>query len=219
MIGVKKPFLSLWFCFFYCVLNIVPIALIALEAAIKRREEKIFAFLEIRQNFEAYLQEFIFGKNELLYRCIHHSLLGSKQHHFNGHLILSGWFCKTRITIAHIVRDTWVYMVQTAFILPCNFSGITILLSNCFLLLHVMIAFSFAFILSFWHYVCGYNVHLKNNPVLQFFWKFLSDLQIPRTKSVTNVTFPGHTEIFYNLALTCWHLSHLMDPSFVSNNR
>ena len=121
---VKKPFVSLWFCFFYCVLNIVSIALIALKAAIKRREEKIFAFLEIRQNFEAYLQEFIFGKNEFLYRYIHHSLLASTQHHFNGHLILNGWFCKTRITIIHIVRDTWVYMVQTAVILPCNFSGI-----------------------------------------------------------------------------------------------
>ena len=61
MIKVKKPFVSLWFCFFCCILNTVPIALIALEAAIKRREEKIFAFLEIRQNFEAFLQEFIFG--------------------------------------------------------------------------------------------------------------------------------------------------------------
>ena len=89
MIEVKKPFVSLWFYFFYCILNIVPIALIALEAAIKRREEKIFAFLEIRQNFEVYLQEFIFGKNELLYRYIHHSLLASKQYHFKGHLILN----------------------------------------------------------------------------------------------------------------------------------
>ena len=90
MAEVKKPFVSLWFCFFYCVLNIVPISLIALEAAIKRIEEKIFAFLEIRQNFEVYLQEFIFGKNELLYRYIHHFLLAFKQHHFNGHLILNG---------------------------------------------------------------------------------------------------------------------------------
>ena len=106
MIEVKKPFVSLWSCFFYCVLNIVLIALIALEAAIKRTEEKIFAFLEIRQNLEAYLQKFIFGENELLYRYIHHSLLASKQHHFKGHLILNGCFCKTRIIIVHIIRDT-----------------------------------------------------------------------------------------------------------------
>ena len=79
MIEVKKPFVSLWFCFSYCILNIVPIALIAFEAAIKRREEKIFAFLEIRQNLyiKVYQQEFIFGKNELLYSYIRHSLLAS----------------------------------------------------------------------------------------------------------------------------------------------
>ena len=48
-----------------CMLNIVPIPSIAAEAAIKRREEKIFALLKIKQNLEVYLQEFIFGKNEI----------------------------------------------------------------------------------------------------------------------------------------------------------
>ena len=38
MIGFKKPFVSLQFYLFDCMLNIVPIALIAVEAAIKRRE-------------------------------------------------------------------------------------------------------------------------------------------------------------------------------------
>ena len=62
MIEVKKPFVSLQFFFF--VLNIVPIALIALEAFIKRRGLfKNICFPEIRQNLEAYLQGFIFGKN------------------------------------------------------------------------------------------------------------------------------------------------------------
>ena len=65
MIEFKKPFLFLQFYLFDCMLNIVPIASIAVEAAIKRREEKIFAFLKIKQNLEAYLQEFIFGKNEI----------------------------------------------------------------------------------------------------------------------------------------------------------
>ena len=83
--------------------NVVSIALIALEATVKRRE--IFAFLEISQNLEAYLQQFIFGKNELLYRYTQHSLLVSKQHHFKGYLLLNDWFCKTRIIIAHIFQD------------------------------------------------------------------------------------------------------------------
>ena len=48
-----------------CMLNIVPIPSIVAEAAIKRREEKIFALLKIKQNLEVYLQEFIFGKNEI----------------------------------------------------------------------------------------------------------------------------------------------------------
>ena len=65
MIEFKELFVSLQFYLFDCILNIVPIALIAVEAAIKKREEKIFAFLKIRQNLEAYLQEFIFGKNEI----------------------------------------------------------------------------------------------------------------------------------------------------------
>ena len=65
MIEFKKPFVSLQLYLFDSILNIVPIALIAVEAAIKRREEKIFAFLKIKQNFEAYLQEFIFGKNKI----------------------------------------------------------------------------------------------------------------------------------------------------------
>ena len=81
--------------------SVVSIALIALEATVKRRE--IFAFLEISQNLEAYLQQFIFGKNELLYRYTRHSLLVSKQHHFKGYLLLNGWFCKTRIIIVCIV--------------------------------------------------------------------------------------------------------------------
>ena len=34
----KKPFISLQFVFSDCNLNLVPIALIALEGAIKRRE-------------------------------------------------------------------------------------------------------------------------------------------------------------------------------------
>ena len=65
MIEFKKPFVSLQFYLFDCMLNIVPIASIAVGAAIKRREEKIFAFLKIKQNLEAYLQEFIFGKNKI----------------------------------------------------------------------------------------------------------------------------------------------------------
>ena len=65
MIEFKELFVSLQFYLFDCILNIVPIALIAVEAAIKKREEKIFAFLKIRQNLEAYLQEFIFGKSEI----------------------------------------------------------------------------------------------------------------------------------------------------------
>ena len=63
MIGFKKPFFSLQLYLFDCILNIVSIALIAVEAAIKRTENKIFAFLKIRQNLEAYLHEFTFGKN------------------------------------------------------------------------------------------------------------------------------------------------------------
>ena len=85
--------------------------------------------------------------------------------------------------------------------------------------LHAMIAFSFGFILSFWHYDCGYNVH---NPVLQFFWKSVSirfRASLNKILSTLNVTFPGYMEIFCNLALTCWHLSHLKHPSFVSNHR
>ena len=65
MIEFKKLFVSLQFYLFDCILNIVSIALIAVEAAIKRREEKIFAFLKIRQNLEAYLHEFTSGKNEI----------------------------------------------------------------------------------------------------------------------------------------------------------
>ena len=65
MIELKKPVDSLQFYLFDCILNIVPIALIAVEAAIKKREEKIFAFLKIKQNLEAYLQVFIFCKNEI----------------------------------------------------------------------------------------------------------------------------------------------------------
>ena len=65
MIEFKELFVSLQLYLFDCILNIVPIALIAVEAAIKKREVKIFAFLKIRQNLEAYLQEFIFGKNEI----------------------------------------------------------------------------------------------------------------------------------------------------------
>ena len=65
MIEFKKPFVSLQFYFFDCILNLVPIALIAVEAAIKRREEKISAFLKIRQHLQSYLQKFIFGKNEI----------------------------------------------------------------------------------------------------------------------------------------------------------
>ena len=61
----KKRFVSLQFCLFDCMLNIVPITSIAVEATIKRRAEKIFAFLKIKQNLETYLQEFIFGKNEI----------------------------------------------------------------------------------------------------------------------------------------------------------
>ena len=64
------------------MLNIVPIASIAVEAAIKRREEKIFALLKIKQNLEAYLQEFIFGKNEIRTSLQVYAkfLLVSKQH-------------------------------------------------------------------------------------------------------------------------------------------
>ena len=82
MIEFKKPFVSLQFYLFDCMLNIVPIASIAVEAAIKRREEKIFAFLKIKQNLEAYLQEFIFGKNEIRTSLQVYAkfLLVSKQH-------------------------------------------------------------------------------------------------------------------------------------------
>ena len=65
MIEFKKPFVSLQLYLFDCMLNIVLIALIVVEVAIKRREEKIFAFLKTKQILEAYLQEFIFGKNEI----------------------------------------------------------------------------------------------------------------------------------------------------------
>ena len=82
MIEFKKPFVSLQFYLFDCMLNMVPIASIAVEAAIKRREEKIFAFLKIKQNLEAYLQEFIFGKNEIRTSLQVYAkfLLVSKQH-------------------------------------------------------------------------------------------------------------------------------------------
>ena len=82
MIEFKKPFVSLQFYLFDCMLNIVPIASIAVGAAIKRREEKIFAFLKIKQNLEAYLQEFIFGKNEIRTSLQVYAkfLLVSKQH-------------------------------------------------------------------------------------------------------------------------------------------
>ena len=78
MIEFIKHFVSLQFHLFDCMLNIVPIASIGVEAAIKRREEKIFAFLKIKQNLEAYLQEFIFSKNEIrtfftgIYNTCHH---------------------------------------------------------------------------------------------------------------------------------------------------
>ena len=78
MMEFKKRFVSLQFYLFDCMLNIVPITSIAVEAAIKRREEKIFAFLKIKQNLEAYLQEFIFSKNEIrtfstgIYNTCHH---------------------------------------------------------------------------------------------------------------------------------------------------
>ena len=82
MIEFKKPFVSLQFYLFDCMLNIVPIASIAAEAAIKRREEKIFALLKIKQNLEVYLQEFIFGKNEIRTSLQVYAkfLLVSKQH-------------------------------------------------------------------------------------------------------------------------------------------
>ena len=82
MIEFKKPFVSLQFYLFDCMLNIVPIASIATEAAIKRREEKIFALLKIKQNLEVYLQEFIFGKNEIRTSLQVYAkfLLVSKQH-------------------------------------------------------------------------------------------------------------------------------------------
>ena len=82
MIEFKKPFVSLQFYLFDCMLNIVPIASIAVGAAIKRRDEKIFAFLKIKQNLEAYLQEFIFGKNEIRTSLQVYAkfLLVSKQH-------------------------------------------------------------------------------------------------------------------------------------------
>ena len=65
MMEFKKRFVSLQFYLFDCMLNIVPTTSIAVEATIKRRAEKIFAFLKIKQNLETYLQEFIFGKNEI----------------------------------------------------------------------------------------------------------------------------------------------------------
>ena len=65
MIEFKKPFISFPLYLFDCMLNIVPIALIAVEVASKRREDKIFAFLKTKQILEAYLQEFIIGKNEI----------------------------------------------------------------------------------------------------------------------------------------------------------
>ena len=82
MIEFIKHFVSLQFHLFDCMLNIVPIASIGVEAAIKRREEKIFAFLKIKQNLEAYLQEFIFGKNEIRTSLQVYAkfLLVSKQH-------------------------------------------------------------------------------------------------------------------------------------------
>ena len=82
MMEFKKRFVSLQFYLFDCMLNIVPITSIAVEAAIKRREEKIFAFLKIKQNLEAYLQEFIFGKNEIRTSLQVYAkfLLVSKQH-------------------------------------------------------------------------------------------------------------------------------------------
>ena len=63
------------------------------------------------------------------------------------------------------------------------------------------------------------NVH---NPVLQFFWNSVStrfSVSLNKIPSTPNVTFPGYMAVFCNLALTCWHLSHLMQPSFVSNYR
>ena len=73
-----------------------------------------------------------------------------------------------------------------------NFSRVAILLSNCFLLLHVIIAFSFVF--QDPHYVWGYNVHSKNiyNPLLQFFWKpvsIRSRASLNKILSAPNVTF------------------------------
>ena len=96
--------------------------------------------------------------------------------------------------------------------LSCSFSGITILLCNCFFLFHVIIAFSFAFILSFWHYVCGYNIHLKIIHIIQYCSS--SGTSSSQILSATNVTFPGHTEIFCNLALKItFNLSTGMTPS------
>ena len=64
--------------------------------------------------------------------------------------------------------------------------------SNCFLLFHVMIAFRFVFILSFWHYVCGFNIHLKIIHITQycssFGSQFLSDLELPLAKSFLPLT-------------------------------
>ena len=101
---------------------------------------------------------------------------------------------------------------------------ITILLSNCFLLLPVMIAFSFVSIWSFWHYVCWYNVYQENihNPAFQFFCQSVSirsRASLNKDLPGLNVTFPGYTEIFYNLALTCWHLSHFFSITIVSLKR
>ena len=46
MIEFEKPFISLPLYLFDCMLNIVPITLIAVEVASNRREDKIFAFLK-----------------------------------------------------------------------------------------------------------------------------------------------------------------------------
>ena len=90
MLEFIKHFVSLQFHLFDCMLNIVPIASIGVEVAIRRREEKIFAFLKIKQNLEAYLQEFIFSKNEIrtfftgIYNTCHHCP------HCSGHLSIYG---------------------------------------------------------------------------------------------------------------------------------
>ena len=102
--------------------------------------------------------------------------------------------------------------------MSCSFSGMTILLSNCFLLFYVMIAFSFVFILSFWHYVCGYNIHLKIIHIIQYCSssrsQFLSDLELPRAKSFLPLTSRWHTETFCNLAVKIpFNQTNSMTPS------